>query len=724
MKKNLSMTIRRLMSVYVLEHEGEKQPQMVASMLKNVQDLGFTFSGNLFSALLTQTPEFLTSFYQDFVSTLKALVGTDKKYAPMYPNFPKQVMEADDAELVVNALVHYFSVGTLIPDYPKEAHFPLIGEYPLKVIDTCTEEEIMHVFTNLLASNVPLSKQDKEDVEWFVRNTEYRAYLPDDIPMKETKAYFGCLMIQAGDTASARKLYKTATDVLRLIAAMSGQDVSLSDRIRIRKMKRSERRFIMNLLAACGSIDEDMFRYRALWVKVGEIVHPGEFSSKIKYDRVVKAFDLIREDKKPLYFAGQVEAGIMAGDWKHTLDLLKKRPGEFARRLDQILRINGTDVDLVVQSFSDVSKEVSTRVLWQMKAHFDHRCEDQPRAFFPKGSDTKSHVVENKLPKLPKETCEAASKACYDAIVKQYTAKPAMGAVYIDPALSKFAAPFTNRSASSGFKQLARGTRLPIGADAKVIRPFVWWTNTEDKERIDIDLSAGFLDKNWKCIGHISWTNLRSGKLNAVHSGDIVNGGPFGGNGVCEFIDFDPKQVLHENVRYVIVQVYAYTNQSFSKLPCSFGWMERSDVMSGEVFEPKTVQNNIAISVNSTVAVPIIIDCKTREVIWADMALSGSIGRSGNTLESNLIGSTATAWAIANWTKPSLYDLILANATARGKVVETREEADIIFSNDPTKPMVKIIERDEDGKEVVKEVERAVEVKDAYDLAFYMGEML
>ena len=152
--------------------------------------------------------------------------------------------------------------------------------------------------------------------------------------------------------------------------------------------------------------------------------------------------------------------------------------------------------------------------------------------------------------------------------------------------------------------------------------------------------------------------------------------------------------------------------------------MERSDVMSGEVFEPKTVQNNIAISVNSTVAVPIIIDCKTREVIWADMALSGSIGRSGNTLESNLIGSTATAWAIANWTKPSLYDLILANATARGKVVETREEADIIFSNDPTKPMVKIIERDEDGNEVVKEVERAVEVKDAYDLAFYMGEML
>ena len=84
----------------------------------------------------------------------------------------------------------------------------------------------------------------------------------------------------------------------------------------------------------------------------------------------------------------------------------------------------------------------------------------------------------------------------------------------------------------------------------------------------------------------------------------------------------------------------------------------------------------------------------------------------------------ATAWAIANWEKPSLYEIIFANASARGTIVSSRDQADIIFSNDPTKPMVKVIVKDENGRESVQEVEKAVTVKDAFDLAYYMGEML
>ena len=723
-KNNYEMTVRRLMSVYVSANDGEKQSAMLTAMLKNVQALGFTFSGGLFTVLLTQTREFLMDFYQNLMPALKSLIGADKEYTLFYPNFPEQVAEASDAELFVNAFIHYLSAGKLVPDYRKEERFPLIGEYPLREIGLCSEKDVMKIFTNLLSSSVSLSGQDEADIRWFVDNTDYGAYLPEDIPMKETKAFFGNLMLKKGDTASASALYRTATDVLRLMAAMSGQDVSLSSRICLRKLKRSERRFIMDLLAGCGSLEEDMFRQRALWVTAGEIIHPGEYSKMTKYRKVVEAFKGIRRDDKPLFFAGQVEAAISLSDWWRAVELLSTRPGEFARSLDRLLRIPGADADVILHEFSDVAGKVATRVLWQAKAHFDHRGVTGKRAFFPKGNEAKCRVVEDTLESIPEEVCKMASEACYMGLLEQYALKDAMGSVYVDPALKAYAAPFTQRSASSGFRQVARGSRLPFSADCKVIRPFIWWTNTENGERVDVDLSVSFLDEEWKMKGEVSYCSVRNDNLRAYHSGDFVDGGEFGGDGVSEFVDFYPDFLLEQGVRYAVVQVHMYSMQTFASLPCSFGWMERKDTMSGEAYEPKTVENRIALTSGSTSAVPAIVDCLTREIIWADMTLTSGVGFWGNNVYSNIVGTTATAWAIANWEKPSLYDIILANAEARGHVVGSREDADIIFSNDPTRPTVRVVVKDDEGRESVVEAEKDVVIRDAFDLAFYMGEML
>ena len=723
--KNYEMTVRRLMSVVVPAHDGEKQSAMVAAMLKNVQALGFTFSGALFTALLTQTADFLKEFYTELMAALRSLVGADREYTLFYPNFPSQVAEASDAELIVNAFIHYLTGGTLVPDYPKEERFPLIGEYPLKEIGLCEEEDVMKIFTNLLASPVSISEQDREDIRWFIGNTDYAAYLPSDIPMKETCAFFGQLMLQKGDAESAKALIRTATDVLRLIAAMSGQDVSLSGSVRIRKMKRSERRFIMDLLAGCGDVLEDMFRQRDLWVIVGEIVHPGEFSGRKQYSKVVRAFEQIRRDDKPLFFAGQVEAAVAEGDWDTASNLLMTRPGEFARMLDRLLRIEGAYAGEVIRRFSSVAGRVSTRVLWQVKAHFDHRCDGkEARAFFPKGNEAKCRLVKNELAYIPEHVCRAASKACYDAILGQYAERPDMGAVYVDPALKGYAAPFTQRSASSGFMQVARGSRLPFSRDCRIIRPFIWWTNREDGERVDVDLSVSFLSEDWKFRSEVSYCTVSNRELMAYHSGDIVNGGPFGGDGASEFVDFEPAWLLEKGVRYAVVQVHMYSCQPFSTLPCFFGWQERADAESGEVFEPKTVANRIAITADATSAVPAIVDCLTGEIVWADMTERSSLRFGGNNVYSNANATLATAWAVVNWEKPSLYDIVTANAQARGALVDSREEADIIFSNDSTRPMVRIVETDEYGRSVVKEAEKAVEIRDAFDLAFYMGEML
>ena len=52
------------------------------------------------------------------------------------------------------------------------------------------------------------------------------------------------------------------------------------------------------------------------------------------------------------------------------------------------------------------------------------------------------------------------------------------------------------------------------------------------------------------------------------------------------------------------------------------GWMEREDGEFGEIFEPKTVKQKMDLASQSTVCIPVIFDCQTREVIWCDMNLT------------------------------------------------------------------------------------------------------
>lgn len=121
-----------------------------------------------------------------------------------------------------------------------------------------------------------------------------------------------------------------------------------------------------------------------------------------------------------------------------------------------------------------------------------------------------------------------------------------------------------------------------------------------------------------------------------------------------------------------------------------FGWMGREDVKSGEIYEPKTVEQKMDLTSQSMVCIPVIFDCVEREFIWCDMnvSLDGCYyHRGGNNVESNLMGVAATCYSVVNMKKPNLYDLIDLHIRARGLRVENKEEADIVFDiNDGITP--------------------------------------
>lgn len=671
----------------------------ITTIMKNIEELGYTFSREVFDVLRTYSVNELTEFYLELKAALMKLKGANVVYMPMYADFPKGVMDAHFSELYINAMVHYWSDGILYPKNHRKRvndRLPLFDETKVKVLQLGSEADVRQIFDNICTSRTSISRTDREDIAYLFETENMK--LPDDIPHKENAAYISALYLQKKPLANVselRKYVKTATDVLRLVTAMSDGDVSLAENTRYRSFSRRQRRMIMELLSGCPNIEEDMLRYKERWIRIGERIHPSEFDCSrytLAYDRAINAFDKLRNNRKIETFAGKVEFDLAYGEYESVLAELVKRPGELARRLDQLLR--ETYKEPVIRSFASVAEKVSTPVLLQVREHFLHRAEQADvRVFFPKGSLAKCHSERNDLPDIDERYCQEVVRICENALVKIYGQREPMGKVYLSEDYRNYVVPFSQRSASKAMKTIVRGSRLPMDSQTNAVRAFIWWTNMDkcdfesyDSGRIDIDLSAAIFDENWNYMEHVSYTNLKSAKYKACHSGDIVNGGPVDGDGVSEFLDVDVDSVVRCGARYVVYQVYSFTCQTYADMPhAMFGWMERADVDSGEIYEPKTVEQKLDLTADSMVCIPVIFDCVKREFIWCDMnmSLSGihaNIG--GNNLESNLSGVAAVCYSMVNVKKPDLYDLIALNVMGRGVLVDNREDADIVFDTE------------------------------------------
>ena len=655
----------------------------VASIIKNVEALGYTFSKPLTEALQALTLDELTAFYRDLIPILRAQRGADHKFAPMYPNFPKQVMEASDLELFLNAMVHYWSEGQLFPDYEKEERLPLAEESKLTVIDVGTEAEFQSLFGQIVGSNTSLSAQDKTDINWYLLLYGTSMDMPAAIPQKETQAYLASLFMGHFHSSAASELltryFVTATDVLRLAVALSDGDTSLAKPTRFRNFKRSERDTLMSLLERTSNPTEDMLRWKKRWIRLGEKLHAGEYATK--YPKAVAAFGVLRNNEKYTTFNGAVEQALLDRKVREVLGRLVTRPGDFARRLDHLLRITPTaERAEVVAAFQIAATKVSTPVLLQVRQHFVCRNDQSDiRVFFPKGNIAKAKAIDNQLLPISKTICNAVVAACDAALTQRFAEKAPLGKVFVDEKLQDYLLPFSQRSASKSLRTLVRGSKVSLPQDSDVVRFFIWWKN--GNYQTDIDLSATLFNDKFEFVDTLSYYNLRI--FGGCHSGDITDAP----NGASEFIDVTLSKLQEAGVRYVGMTLNSYTNQPFCDLPeCFAGWMARERPKSGEVFEPKTVRDRLDVTANMKIAIPLVIDVVERKVIWCDLSLKNN-NLALNNVDGNLSGIRATLRSMVEISKPNVYDLLMLHAAARGELVATPDEADVVFSVENETPL-------------------------------------
>lgn len=680
-----------------MTHESFKA---VAGLENRLERLGYTLDGNVITPLLARDADSVRKYADEIVTEVAKLVGAvdfngkAAPVAPMYPNFPRQVEAASDAELFLNAVLHYLGdeVGTrIMPAYETFARGETQRTRELRVIALADDLDAVcaDIFTSLIKQKAAWSDLDRDDIRFLLaRNNVFapvrgERYLTAAFQSMSfgASANLGWFAKVSGDTGAV-KYASSLTDVLRIAVAVAGGNPEFIKPSRggakLGNIPRAWRRAIVARIdqMVSGKPDYgDVRRRLGLWKLVGKLLHVGDYSAS--YPQAAAFFSKVRSGALPKSDRGLIQQRLVS---QSRSDILRaEQPGEFARDLDWALRTSSAPYETLA-TFAKVAHRASSRSLWGAYSALENR--GAVRVFLPKGNAQRAKFAEPLAP-MDARLIEDAQNVVMHALRLRYAEQSPVGKnakVFIDPTLYQYAVPFQVREQGVATRVIGRGSRIPIGR-GEFLRFFVWWKNIESENRydgrVDLDLSLSFMDENFKVTSEVSYYNLRDGA--AVHSGDITSAP----EGAAEYIDIHSEELARvgRGSRYVAASVLSFTHQPYSQVPEAVaGVMLRENLDAGEVFDGKTVETAFSLTQDSNGILPYVFDLQTRELIWVGLSVvGGRINYAGahQTAFSRMVEAAATHKVV------TVGQLIAQHAQARGAIVVTNaEDADEVYGLD------------------------------------------
>lgn len=653
---------------YIVDVDITKQAKTISRLVMTLNAelnaLGYTLSKDL---LFSMSDNQAKRIYKNIIPFIKEVLGVGN-HQPLFRNFPKSVIEASEMELRFVQIMHYLD-PTFSPEVETVREVTL-EEVDYKILEHCSDVKFKSIFTNLVGGNQSLSPFDLSCVEWFVENPQYMV-MPSEIPFKETLCKLASMGIP-------NLPIKTPTDVLRIATHMSGGDISLphipkssyqreKGVYKFKKFSRPERKYILSLLESTSCDVSEMKLKLNRWIRLGEILHPMQHVSK--FPKCACAFSALRNDAKECKtfystITPLIKKGVDIKTLNEGLKVLSSRPGEFARRLDYLVRTHNTSI--VLEAFNKISDKVSVKVLVELYNHFSNRNTDTQRSVMIKGKRNLTTIPTLKA--LPQNIIDSILETIIFGIVNTIGQRDAMvGNYYVDPNLKGISLPTNMRTASTGKMSLARGSRIKV-KESKFLRLFVHWYDANGRE--DLDLSAWFID-NKGATHTVSWNSSHKERF-SVFSGDVRHK-----VGDCaEYIDVDLAIAKSLGMKYFVMSVNNFEGRPLNTLPCNVGWMERDCLNSNAIFKPETVKHSIKLESSYKSTYPIVFDMETMEVIFVDASTSATVMTRDSGLKDVLEKYKSAKFL-------SVYDLLVWNITARGgnlinDLTEINEEIEVV----------------------------------------------
>ena len=680
----------------------------IATLETNLHSINYGLSLDMVYALRSLPTEEIAVVCAMIEDIAKESVGDDKQYNPMYPGFPRQVMEMNEAELYLNAIFHYLTAGEYMP-YPEvdDGQIDNVARsfQSNKIIDLGKESDLFDIARNLMLSQTAFSPQDKKDLT-LIRDSmdaaEFTKCIPDRIPNKENLAW-AFLNLSRNDSIQENEFIgkiKTPTDMLRVLAAHSDGDVTLTNKVRFHNnLSRSDCRFIaqfISQMAINGHQESDVYNRREQFKALARHYHfrnnknpiVSQFMDKLFGNTLERSFASKRDQA-----IADMEKG--EGSFEDVLKLYKQNPGMIGvdmMRLAAMAKQDAPSILALDKYFKEYAPRMSVTNLLRVAAVAEDRTQEKDFSVFAPGKGLKNpYVVAEPRKTIDPLMCSLIKETVSAELASRFEQKRPLGEVYIDPELKNITIPQQQRNSGTGARNMSYGSKLPVDEKINNLRTFIWWTNT-DKQRVDVDLSAHVYDKDYNTLGTVAYYSNYDLKNALVHSGDIVDGGKPGGKGAAEFIDVDLK-TLQKNIpdaKYISFTVNSFAGGTFNDLTCRFGWME-SDRTSAKNFDASLVKMSYDVNALSYHSVPIVYDIDERRMIWIDRSPSAEHNIKFNDRITNDVSyatpTTVEVMRVTNASLPNVYDLAHIHASARGHFTDDPQKADTIFMATPVSPV-------------------------------------
>ena len=560
-------------------------------------------------------------FVKDNYGVFQELVGAHRSHTHLFPDFPEtnpesmdnalthSLLSVFDTDLYAGRLKEYDSSVPLSESHKAKIEAlqsQLSGDSHVVWKDLSTSrnltQDLIDWATKTAASTKSLRADQLTAVYWFADIIDFNS-----VVFGETR---GILLTKLWEVSPSNALEKTQSfdDILRLMAGITGTDVSLAETIRFPKLKRSQRRAILGRLESLSSQananTDSLVLRRGLWLALAKSLHVGEY--KAQYPKTFELFDRLRNNSQTLRTQeSRLQKAIDDQNLELVLLELQKTPSVFARKIRNLLHKFSDDTEQVIEAFSGCAHNVPVANLLVLKKRNLNR--DNHVLITNKFGKSEIQPVNLKLSQSVVQKLDRS----IDTAIKTKLQKSLThhDRINIDTEILDCVLPLQQRKSSVSLLNLAQGSKMAVTETDKVLRLFVYWVGQ------DLDLSLIMLDENLDLVNQVSYTNLAA--LGACHSGDIT----WAPDGASEFIDI-PIANLPNKVRYLVPQIHNYSGPNFSDIEAFSGWMYREEVSSDtKTFDAKTVANKFELNGKARTMLPFIFDVQEQAMTIVDTPL-------------------------------------------------------------------------------------------------------
>lgn len=477
--------------------------------------------------------------------------------SPMYPDFPKQVLEMDELTYRIHQLLHYLTTYGLeemlsievqegwLPHKDGSGEIERIEDEQiadLKTLEFLAPEDVdERVIKGLIERKERLETKEVEIAQAVMLRTKQ---LIKDVPFKENIGLiYGGLLLEA----DLDDRYATL-EALAAIVKHPGDVLDLTEYMVVKNkykhLKTSVKRGLVELLEQfpVRAIEENLASNRWSNAFLGKGGKPRTLNRNIalidylsfnrfsKNENIKKVVTDLKSGKL-VSWNQKLEKAYDNNSLNEVVNLLSQRPGIMFRQVNRLIS-KGVSPNEISGYLSKSAGELKTQTIVSALNNFD-------------GSELVVQVFLNTLiANLSKKNIEELKGK----------------KIYIDSKgfdLTKSKLEITDKFVEGGY--ISNGLAVRIPEKAKFLRFFTYWN---DKRRIDIDLHGVSIDKNDE-INHIGWHGAYKSDY-LVHSGDITH------SNATEYIDLDIERAIEDGLSRVQFNINSYTQVPFSRIETVF----------------------------------------------------------------------------------------------------------------------------------------------------------